>query len=332
VQIPFRQGIVRRPTVLTGPDWLQKTSLSGTSIDLNIGTESTIISFAHYGANYSFDEDRTIVGAWGGGGVGSMNGPLAAAGQTQYLFWDVDLGTGSLTRGWTLVPPINSFNEPLNPVDDMHWFDLSQNVMRVYKFNGVTGYWIDKVRLFAAAYDSSGSILPYALGSQVGINTGVYTTGNIILGTNNKPLKQSDGTFVTTETDLIIYQTSGQNVRFDMALMFAMAAEELPKYYLVKFLPQNRIALASSLDTQNFARGMVIADHHQEEMAQVISSGYVRNEQWSWQDSSINKPIFCGMTGEISLTCPTVGVAHIVGHIADATSIYLNFQSPIRLR
>lgn len=334
MKIPFRQGIVRRPTVLTGPDWLQKTSLTGgTSIDLNVSNESIILAFAHLGSNYLFEENKTIVKAWGGDtSSGSINGPMSVLGQSQYLFWDVDLGTGSITRGWTLVPPIIGAVEPINPVHDTHWFDLSTTRMRVYRKIGTApGNWVDKIRLFAAIYDAGGSIIPYPVGSQVTLTTGEHSTGNIILGTNNKPLKQGDGTFATTETDLIIYQTSGQNVRFDMALQFAQAAEELPKYSLVYFLPDTRIALASSANIINFARGLVVADHHQEEIAQVILSGMVRNEQWNWPTSSFNKYLFCGADGSLTTTSPTAGVSHIVGFVVDATSINIHFQTPIRL-
>jgi len=334
MQLGFRQGIVRRQTNLSGADWLQKTSLSGASIDLNVGNEPIILTFCHYGSNYLIEETRSIVGAWGSDVVGTKNGPLTASGQTQYLFWDIDLGTGGLSRGWTLVPPIVSATEPVNPTADTHWFDLINFRMRVFRKPSptVAGTWQDKVRLFAAIYDSSANIISYPLGSQVGISTGTWPAGNLILGINNKPLKQSDGTFVTTESSLIINQTSGQNVKFDMALVYSQAAEELPKYHLVSFLPQFRIGLASCLNLTSFVSGIVIADHHQEEMAQVISNGVVRNEQWDWTDANINKPLFCGATGELRLTPPTVGVVQQVGYVYERDSIYLNIFPPVRIR
>lgn len=333
MKVTFRQGIVRRQNSLSGPDWLQKTSLSGTSIDLNVGQEPILITFAHYGADYLFEETRSIVGAWGADSVGSVNGPLVASGQTQYLFWDVNLGTGELTRGWTLVPPIVSPNQPTNPVADTHWFDSTNSRMRVFRKPGSSpGAWQDKIRLFAAVYDSSATVIPYPLGSQVGITGGEWNHGNLILGTNNKPLKQSDGTFVTTESNLIIYQTSGQNVKFDMALVYAQAEEELPKYHLVSFTYNKRIKLASSNNMESFVSGIVISDHHQEEMAQVITNGVVRNEQWNWQPQDINKPIFVGSTGEIRLTPPLVGYVQQVGFIYEQDSIFMNICSPIRQR
>lgn len=333
MKLNFRQGIVRHQTALTGPNWLQKTSLTGASIDLNAGDEPVVFTTAHYGANYVFEETRTIVGAWGSGVPGSNNSSLIANGQTQYLFWDIDLATGAVTRGWTLIPPIISSIEPTNPLADTHWFDLLNTRMRVFRKTGnAPGQWQDKVRLFAAKYDSSANIIPFPIGSQVGISDGNFGGGNLILGTNNKPLKQSDGTFVTTESDLIIQQTSGQSVKFDMALVFAQASEEIPKFSLVSFQPKRKIGLASSNNTTSFVSGLVVEDLHQEEIGQVITNGVVRNEQWDWLPTQINKPLFCNASGQLRLTPPTVGVVQQVGFVYDQDSIYLNLFPPVRLR
>jgi hypothetical protein len=333
--INFRQGIVRRQTNLTGPDFLRKTSMSGSSIDLIVSPEPTVFTIAHYDANYLFEETRTIVGAWGGDAVGSTNGPLSASGQTQYLYWDVSLATGELTRGWTLVPPINSATEPTNPQPDTHWFDLVNNRMRVFRKPNPTspGSWQDKVRVFAATYDATANIIPFPIGSQVGISGTEVRAGNIILGVNNKPLKQSDGTFVTTESNLIIYQTSSQNVKFDMALVYAQAAEEIPKFYLVSFQPDRKIKLArSAINTNSFVSGIVVEDLHEEEVGQIVSNGVIRNEQWNWTPEQINKPLFCGPNGDLRLAPPTIGFVQQVGYVYDQDSIYLNLFPPVRLR
>lgn len=334
MQLTFRHGIIKHQTTITGPLWLQKSSLTGNTIDLNANSGPVVFTVAHYGANYLFEETRSIVAAWGGGNPGSINSPLVAVGQTQYLFWDINLATGGLTRGWTLVPPIVSGTEPLNPLPDTHWFDLTTTRMRVYQTNGGgnNGAWIDKVRLFACVYDQNATIVPMALGSQVDIENGTYYAGNLIFGVNNKPLKQSDGTFVTTESNLIVSNTSGQNVKFDMALVYAQASEEIPKFHLVKFEPERRIGLAKSSDRNSFVSGISTQDLHQEEVGQIVTNGVIRNEQWNWLPAQINRPLFCGPTGEITLIAPMAGILQQVGFIYSADSIYLNLFSPVRLR
>lgn len=334
MKINFRQGIIRAQTSVSAPQFVQKSSLSGTAVDLIISPEPVIFTTAHASANYLFEESISIDGAWGSGAIGSVNGPMAELGETQYLFWDINLATGELTRGWTLVPPIVNVAEPPHPVHDMHWFDTVNFKMRVYKkpSPSAEGYWQDKVRVFAATYTTSGLVTPMPIGSQIGVTGGPWSAGNIILGVNNKPLRQSDGTFVTTESDLIVYQTSGQNVKFDMALVFAQASEEIPKFHLVRFESDRKIALASSTNLFSFVSGIVVEDLYQEDVGQVISNGVVRNEQWDWAADKINKPVFCGPSGQVTLTPPPFGVVQQVGYVYERDSIYLNIFPPVRLR
>lgn len=333
MQLRFRQGIIRHQTALTGPFWLQKTSLSGTSIDINANGEPVIFTVAHYNTNYLFEENKTVIGAWGSGIEGSFNSPLVAVGQTQYLFWDINLATGTLGRGWTLVPPIVSPNEPMNPLNDTHWFDTTSNRMRVYQMRPQgQGAWVDKVRLFACIYDQDAIIIPFNIGSQVGLDGGPFYAGNLVYGTDNNPLKQTDGTFVTTESNLLIGHTSGQSVKFDMALVFAQAIEEIPKFHLVKFEANRRISLAKSTDINSFVSGVIIQDLYQDDVGQIITNGVIRNEQWHWTDAQINKPLFCGPTGQITLSRPTVGILQQVGFVYNRDSIYLNLFQPIRIR
>lgn len=330
MQLSFRQGIIRYQTTLQGPQWLLKTSMSGTSVDLNANGEPTVMTFAHYGANYVMEENHTVVGAWGSGAVGSTNGPLAPN-VTQYLYWDVDLATGALTRGWTLLAPITNGTAPVNPVNDQHWFDSVNTRMRVWRQNGsAPGMWQDKIRLFAGTYLSNAILVPSPLGSQVGI-TGTFTGGNLILGINNVPLKQSDGTFATTASSLIIQQTSGQNVQFDMVLTYGQSIEDIPAFYLVAYQPNKTIKLASSNSVTSFVHGVVIEDLYQNEPGQIISNGVVRNDQWSWPTSSIGAPLFCGPSGQLQLTPPPVGFVQQVGTVYDIDSIYMNLFPPVRL-
>ena len=345
MQLTFRQGIVRQPSVdaaPTAPAWLKPNSAK-TGIDLIISSVPVVATFAHYDANYLIEEAKTINGAWGTDSVGSSNGPLIATGQTQYLYWDINLATGELTRGWTLQKPVVASVAPTDPEDDAHWFDSVNSRFRVYKrkSNG-TGTWTDKVRVFAGVYENDARVTIYPNGTQVFVSNVNVSAGNIILGTNLRPLKQSNGTFVTTDSDLIIYQTGGQNVRFDAALSFRQADEEIPAYSLVSFRPNKRIGLASSniidasntdpLSTARFVSGLSIQALAQDEVGQVVSNGIITNEQWSWTSDQINRPLFCGVTGEVTLTPPSVGALQQIGYVYDTDSIFLNIFPPVRIR
>jgi hypothetical protein len=176
VKLNFRQGIARYQTdVLATPTFLQKSAGAGNFIDLLVSPDPTVIVFAHRSANYIVEETRSVANAWG---------PFSGS-NTVYLYWDINLVTGEISRGTTLLPPIYSGSAPSTPGSDQHWFDTNETVMRVW--NGTK--WVEKIRCFAA-YLSSGTIIrPYALGTQAGIHE-ECEGGNLVLDAYNKPLRR----------------------------------------------------------------------------------------------------------------------------------------------
>lgn len=322
MRLSFRQGILRHE-VNAAPPLLGWTSLAHDAVDLQVVDSPASVTFAHYSANYIVDETRYVTAAWSG----------FPPNTTVYLYWDIDLATGVLTRHWTSVPWISTSVEPSNPVPDLHWFDNASTRMRVFQKPDPArpGYWIDKIRVFAGWIDQSAIIHQYDPGSQVGI-TGTFAGGHIIFGQNNVPLRQQDNTFATTGTNLQIQYTSGQNVQFDAALIFAKAFEEIPEYHLVSFLPYKQIRLASNISTDTTVSGILTQNLAVEEVGQVVTNGIVRNEQWNFSIDQINKPLFCGVTGQILTTPPTVGVVQQIGRVYDTDAIYIHLYPPVRLR
>lgn len=315
--LSFRQGIARYQTdILATPTFLQKSAGAGDFIDLIVSPDPTIIVFAQRSSNYIVEETKTVLHAWG---------PFAGT-VTVYLFWDVNLLTGVLTRGSTLFSPIYAGLAPSNPISDQHWFDTTDTVMRVW--NGVK--WVEKIRVFAA-YLSSGSIIkPYPLGSQAGIN-GDYEGGNIVLDSFNKPLRQSDGSFVTSVTSLLIANNSAKKVKFEAEVLAGMASEPIPKFSLVQMRAGRHIILARYTDYMSRIAGMVLEDLYTNEPGYITSEGLVRNEAWHFPESMVNRPIFCGANGEVTTAPPQSGVLQAAGFIYDTDSIYMNIFAPIIL-
>lgn len=319
MELNFRQGILKRQSDITNTSiFIQKTSLDGRYLDLIVSPDPTVFTISHLSSNYLLEETRTVEKAWG---------PMEPTGDTQYLYWDVSLLDASLTRGFTLLPPAISSTEPVNPQPDQHWYDLESNVYKVW----TNGRWQTKLRCFAATYDRNANIIPFPIGSHVNITNGNFTAGNIILGKNNKPLRDSDGTFVTSESNLIIARTSAEAVKFDSVLAFAEAVENIPKYSLVTILPRRKVVLSSFLRTDRHIHGLVSSDLNPGEVGQIISNGVVRNEQWNFSEQSIGKPLFCGPAGEITLTPPISGILQQIGYVYDTDAICLNFYAPVVL-
>lgn len=314
MRLTFRQGISRYQTdVYATASFLQK---NGEFVDLIVSPDPTIIIFAHKAATYIIEESKTVLTAWG---------PFTGS-ATRYLYWDINLLDGSLTRGYTAFAPIYSTVEPTNPSADQHWFDKTNHQMKVW----TSGRWIDKLRVFAAIYSSQAVIQAYPLGSQAGEN-GTFEGGNLVRDAYNKPLRQSDGTFVTTATNLSVVNSAANTVSLEAEVITAMALENIPKFSFVKVDPNQRVSLARSDDWRTRIVGMVSEDLYISEVGNIVSTGLIQNEQWNWPLNVAGRPVFCGPTGEITLVPPSHGVLQVVGYVFNPTSIYLNIQNPLIL-
>lgn len=317
MKIHFRQGIVRYQTdVNAQATFLQKSSLDSRYIDLVVSPDPTIIAFAQRNADYIFEEARTVAKAWG---------PFGDS-KTQYLFWDINVLTAQLTRGSTQLPPIFAGSSPSNPRQDQHWFDTNEVVMRVWDGKR----WIEKIRVFAAVYSSSAVIRPYPLGTQAGLNTPV-DAGNIVLDGFFKPLRQSDGSFLTTTTDMSVIGIATKKIRVEAETLQLLADEFIAINSCVQARPGRTCTLGKSSDRTSRIIGISSEDLFEGEAGIIISQGLIRNDQWNWPVDKINRPVFCGFNGEITTTPPRFGVLQQVGKIYDTDSIYVDIFPPIIL-
>lgn len=315
----FRQGITRFQATSAGQQtFLQKETLAGNYIDLNVTTDPTVITFAHGESNYSIEETKSVSRAWG---------PFTPTGQTQYLYWDINLLTGVLSRSFTLIAPIVGMNTPLNPQVDQHWFDKNTNFMKVW--NGTS--WVVKVRVFAAVYDSNAIIIASPLGTQVGLNTPAVS-GSILFDDQHKPIRQSNQQFMTTESSFTIKSETNNSfaaMQFETLVKFAAAVEYIPKFHCVSYSAEDKIALGSYANTSRLIAGLVREDTYPNEVVRIYTGGIVNNEQWNFPSTSIGKPLFCGEFGDVTLTPPQSGVVQMIGTVTSRTSINLEIQSPI---
>ena len=309
MRLTFRQGIARYQTdIYATPTFLQK---SGEYIDLNVSPDPTIVIFAHKTATYVIDETKSVARAWG---------PFSGQG-TVYLYWDINLLDGSLTRGFTTSIPLTTSFVPEDPAVDQHWFDTNEHVMKVW--NGKK--WLEKVRVFAATYSSQSVIQAFPLGTQAG-EVGSFEGGNLILDAYNKPLRQSDGTFVTSVTELTIINSSSNKVKFESEVVNGMANENIPKFSFVRADVARRLMLARSNEWRSRVIGVATEDLYKSEVGNITPGGLIRNEQWHWPDDAIGKPIFCGTNGEIQLAPPTSGVLQICGYVFSTDSIIIDIK------
>lgn len=323
MKVHFRQGIARyQSDIRANPTFLQRR---GSVIDLVVSPDPTIIVFAHKNATYIIEEVRSVAGAWG---------PFTGS-VTRYLYWDIDVRTGALTRGDTSVLPVTSGIAPVNPPVDQHWFDLQTTTMKVW--NGRK--WIECIRVFAATLSSAAILgappgFPSSsnswLGSQAGI-VGDFEAGSLVFDGLNQPLRRFDGSFLTSTSELTVASVGARRVRFETELISLLAAENIAKFSLVQVQQGRRAILARSTDIMSRVAGLAIEDMDVGETSTIVTSGIVRNDQWSWAPSTVNRPLFCGPTGEIVLTPATQGVHQQIGYVYDSDAIFVQIFPAIML-
>jgi PKD repeat protein len=317
MKLDFRQGVVRYQSDATGnPTFLQRSTGTGQFVDLIVSPTPCVLAFAHGDANYIIEELKTIQQAWG---------PITTP-ATRYLYWDVNLLTGILTRGMTMLPPIYGASAPVTPQLDQCWFDTNVNIFRVYTAQG----WAERIRLFAGTVTSAAIIKPSKIGSQAGL-TGDCDGGNIVLDSFHKPLRESNGRFVTSVSNLSATNLGTVTSRLESTVVTVMANEEIPKNSLVQFHDGLKVVLARSTDLSTRIAGLIVEDLYEGDLAKLFTSGLVRSSDWAWPSDKINRPLFCGPTGQVTLSPPQQGVLQQIGFVQDAQSIFLNIKQVLVL-
>jgi hypothetical protein len=315
----FRQGIVRYQQDPNGsPQYIVVSANDDRYLDLVVQPDPCVITFAHGSANYTIEEVHPVVRAWG---------PFQPQGETQYLFWDIDTLSGQLSRGYTLLAPFTGPTAPTNPRKDQHWFNVTTTQMKVWSGES----WVTKIRVFAGRYGQNAVFAPQFLGSQIG-DTSKGVSGTILFDDRLKPLRAADQTFLTTETNFQVL-TAGNNthseIRFESLLTYVQAAEYIPAYSAVSLATRGTIMLARYTNTNLIINGIVSEDMFISDISRLITSGVVYNEQWNFPADKVGKPLFCGITGEITLTPPPSGVVQMIGTIDSRKSINVAIQAPI---
>lgn len=320
MRLPFRQGLVRYQTDLASNPTFLAPSNGGTSIDLVVSPDPTIMTFAHRAADYLFEENATVNNAW--------QGPFVS-GTTYWLYFDLDIITSKRTFGHTTLEPTFGPNAP-SPAPNLHWFDTKETVMKVW--NGIT--WQETIRVFAGKYKNGSILIANPYGSQVGL-TQVTHSGFVLFDDEERPVRKFNrgrrSEFLTTESVLASHFSTGAiNFAFETALNFVEAVEPIPQYHLVTSKGINQIGVASYTNSNVPIIGMVREDVTTGQFVSYIPRGIVTNESWNWS-ANPGTPLFCGATGEVTLSVPQTGSIQEVGYVMSSTTIFLNIQQMIVL-
>lgn len=317
----FRQGIARCQTDGFNNNAFLQPSNGGNFVDFIATPEPTIFILSHDTADYMITEQVSISKAWG---------PFTSN-TDHWLYWDVDFITGELTRGFTTVSPVLIGNKPSSPIIDQHWFDSTSKTFKVW--SGTS--WVEKLRCFAAKYQSRSTIVYYQNGSQVGINVPKVLAGHILFDPDGNPLQQFDrsrrGIFITSETPLHSQFNRLSNIRLEGTVHLVEAYENIPIFSVISYFEFDKAVFADAMDPDTAAVGIAIEDMNTGDIRPYTTKGYITNHDgWDWSNIKAGSPVFVGLNGSLSTTPVAGGYVQQVGVIVNRDTILLDIRAPIR--
>ena len=300
MKLNFRQGLHHAPLTGGHPSFLTYNP-GNNSITVSVGVDLVRASAAWSDVNYVIEERANAVNAWGPLVWNSAWGPNPGL-FTSYLYWDLNLSSGVVTRGYSPVLPGFDTRTPLNPALDQHWFDLNVNTMKVW--DGVR--WNQKIRVFAGSFaGGTGVITERELGTQVAI----YYPGNqqswpdhgyVIFGIDQKGIHNSDGSFVTTAVPINTYHGSFSSpIRLELANSTALAAEPIPAFYAVSNTGMGTVVLANGTVVASRPVGIAMTPVITGDPVDIVTHGILYNDQWNWNVANGEKDLYCGTSGEL---------------------------------
>lgn len=332
MKLKFRQGIIRcRIDTLTHqPDFLQYNSQSQ-CVNINIWNQVDLaVAFAHGTSDYMLEERLFRNNAWGTFQWQPHWGPEPLD-YIYYLYWNIHLATGEVTRFYTPRIPSYGPTPPNYPTYDEHWFDTTTGYMK--NWNG--GDWVNVIRVFAGTFNPfTHAITHYQLGSQVGITypyslTSEASTGFILYGMDQKGIRNAAGGFLTSETPVLMNMGAYTSpIKIESASTLSIAAEPIPQYWLIRSSGDNTVSLASNDYPHKSAIGLSETSAITGQEIKFISNGIIFYDGWLWDTSNEdNLDLYCGLNGELIQGIPPNGnIIQRIGTILSKTSISLNID------
>ncbi len=322
MRLNFRHGIVKTQTDQNGVSNFLQHEISRKTVSLVIYDIPTLISFSHRDTDYLVEETVSIQNAW------------TLPEENCWLYWDVNLQSAAVTRGMTLIKPVLTSEQPQSPIYDQHWYDSSENVMKVW--DGAK--WNEKIRVFAATF-TNGRVVPFNTGSQVGIEQFPNDAGYILLDPFQNPIRYKPtgepnfwyGRFLTSESWITVSNRSSVLSKIDSGNFPVVASEPIPKFSLVQMKPNRRVELARHTDHTTRVNGIIVEDMYKSDISDLFCHGFIANDDWNWPDEAINKSLYCGAHGELTIDYPKSGVYQQVGYVYDRNAVFIDLMPVIVL-
>lgn len=322
MKLPFKHGLVKYQTnglVPATPIYLQKT-VNGTNISLIASPTPFVVSIANgVDTDYLIEEKVTVTNAW--------LGPFTA-GTDYYLYIDIDTQTAERTFGYTTTLPRVSSTAPSNPTEDLHWFDTVNCITKVANAYGV---FVEKIRIIVGRLASGATLVPYYLGSVVGLTSVPSSPGSILFDNESNPVRKVVGrrlgVFLTTESAFAVQANTVASLKLENQIVTAQAATNLAAYQCVSYYDVGQIGFASSTNISRVVDGIVVEPLTVGSIGQVVKYGLIVNSDWNWTQS-VGTKLYIDNNGQLTTTIPTISIQQ-VATVASPTSIYVDIHKRI---
>ncbi len=316
----FRQGLISFQQSGSQSLFLLPSAVSG-YVDLSVSPTAFIATIAHGSSDYLINIDTTIQNAFG---------PLTS-GSDNHLFLEINLLTGAVVPGTTILEPITSLIEPIAQAGQM-WFDLNVNVMKVRNPDNTKWLVTPRVTVGVVLNGNTNQIVHANVGTGVGLNV-PGKPGYLMLDNQLRPLRTSIGELLTTDSEIRVKTTAGTSGVLAQPLngfVHVRAGEPIPTMSLVYFTAADTVSVASSnpaLTSPKTPIGLVQQALATNEIGVLTQGGEVSYEQWAWGPADFGKPVYCGFNGEVTTTRPQGVQVFRVGYVKNAKSILLYVDS-----
>ena len=307
MQVNLRQGVI----VPKGRE--EFLNLVDGNINL-IARSSTKVIFAHGDATYLVEETGNIAPAW--------VGPFSNS-QSYWFYWDISLEDGIVTRGKTSIAPSFGNTLPGSPVIDQHFFDKTDNYMKVWD----GGKWQQKIRVFAGSL-INGELSSLSKGSQVDLyGPTVANELRFHKATRTIKIELDDGNFefVTVTGDPTVDVGQLENFRLGRSDLSLEAGGNISKNYCVVVDDDGTIVVASSANQDKESIGIIEVAVSAGDKRNVITRGFVQNRDWDWSEPPLS-PLYVGLNGELTPTIPTSTSLQKMGHIVGPDTVYIDVK------
>ena len=276
--VEFRQGIIKAPT--------QFLMYYQDNIRINTTDSDISITVSHGTSEYLISEPKrnsTLI-AW----VGPFNALVE-----NWLFWDIDTKSTQLSYVSTTIPPLYQSSSPLLPVANTHWFNTSDNIMRVW--NGTS--WIEKIRVYAGKLSNNILLELAPVGSSQSGNNSPYNSGVILYNTNKLPIRKSLSAFLTTADTLLYDNENLSATNIEAKTIWAQVTENVNAYSIVATLSDGTLKLANASDVGVSNLGIAMDNAILGNHVSVVLQGKITNLAWNW--STINQLLWVSISGQL---------------------------------